>query len=825
MINHAADVRAEKFAAAYRAAHPEAAAWAAGYGPITHTAETQAHVYQMVEQLRIEGVRGDGVPPFALLRALDLLTSAAMWLVVHDTYARQVYLDGRDMQLADFKPDPQGHTGGSLNMTPAYLGYLAINALTGFTRSWLMGQGHCVAAIDSVNLLIGNSEPEHAQRYPLSDAGLSRYVQDFYSYRLNAEGKQDSPLGSHVNAYTAGGVLEGGYLGFAELEYIHMPLPGERLVVFLSDGAFEEQRGSDWAPRWWRADDCGLATPIMINNGRRIDQRSTMAQEGGTAWFEGHLRLNSFDPLAIDGTDPAAFAWLIWEMERRLTAAGDAVQEYGDQYPVSYPYGIAQALKGAGFYNAGTNLAHNLPLPGNPHDDPAVARIFNDSARRLWAPFDELQRAATLFQQHAVSGRAREKDHAIAHRNVSLSARPQPFTHPPADNRLDPAGWRRAAPMNAIDDTFLATVRANPDLRPRVGNPDEMRSNRMQDTLDALKFRVTAPEPGIPEDVHGKVITALNEEAICCAALGNKGGLNIVVSYEAFAVKMLGALRQEITWAAQHLEAGRPQRWLGIPVVLTSHAWENGKNEESHQDPTLCEALMGELSHVSRVVFAADYTTAAAALRAAYDSHGQVWAMVVPKNASVADIFSQEEAERLLRDGALRVDGAGHGDTPQLVITAVGAYQLEQALRASARLGACEVAHSVVYMVEPGRFRVPRTADEAEHQAPEALRRELYPDSAPARLFVTHCRPEPLLGVVAPLTTGYGRTLGLGFRDHGGTLDVHGMLARNGCTWADIVAAAARTLDLPREQLLSAEELVAIDGKAEPLAALFGSDS
>ena len=86
-----------------------------------------------------------------------------------------------------------------------------------------------------------------------------------------------------------------------------------------------------------------------------------------------------------------------------------------------------------------------------------------------------------------------------------------------------------ASPMAAVDDGFLAIVRANPHLRTRVGNPDEMRSNRMQRTLDALKFRVTQPERGIPEAVEGAVITALNDEAVASAALGNKGGINLVV--------------------------------------------------------------------------------------------------------------------------------------------------------------------------------------------------------------------------------------------------------------------------------------------------------
>src|SRR5688572_22681106 len=273
---------------------------------------------------------------WSVLYAADRVASAGMWLVVHETYARSVYLDGRALKRDDFKTAPEGHTGGSLNMVPAYTGYMAANALAGLTRGWLMGQGHCVSAVDSVNLLLGNTSEAHAARYDLSDTGLTRYVRDFYAYRIGTDGRQESPLGSHVNVHTAGGIMEGGYLGFAELQYVHMPLPGERLVAFLSDGAFEEQRGSDWAPRWWRASDSGLVAPIMINNGRRIDQRTTMSQQGGLTWFRRHLTLNGFDPIVFDGRDPAAFLWAIMEIEHRLEAAPDHI-------PAALPYGIALA--------------------------------------------------------------------------------------------------------------------------------------------------------------------------------------------------------------------------------------------------------------------------------------------------------------------------------------------------------------------------------------------------------------------------------------------------------------------------------------------------
>jgi phosphoketolase len=789
--------------------------WARGHGPIRHTAQTRTRVAALAERLSQEGIGGDGIPLFEVLTALDRVASAAMWLVVHQTYARRVRLDGSPLTADDFKPSPEGHTGGALNMVPAYAGYMAADVITGDTRSWIMGQGHCVAAIDAVNLVLGNLTDAHAARYHVTDEGLTRYVNDFYSYRLTADGRQDSPLGSHVNVHTAGGLAEGGYLGFVELQYVHMPLPGERLVAFLSDGAFEEQRGSDWAPRWWRAEDTGLVAPIMIANGRRIDQRTTMSQQGGVDWFVRHLRLNSFDPIVFDGRDPAAFVWAILEIERRLQAAANRVRAGEARYPVRLPYGVAVAPKGAGFHGEGTNLAHNLPLGANPHTDADAAAHFNASASRLRVAADDLRASTAVFQRHDVTGRPRERDHPLAVRDVRAATPAPAFRDVPADRR-DRARWTHASPMSAVDAGFLATVRANPRLRPRVGNPDEMRSNRMQGTLDALRFRVTAPEPGLPEAVDGAVVTALNEEAVASAALANKAGLNIIVTYEAFGAKMHGVLRQEIVFAEHQRAAGRPPGWLSVPLVLTSHAWENAKNEQSHQDPMLAEALLGEPSDVSRVLFVADHNSAAAVLEGVYATRGQVWTLVVPKSSALPDLFTGDEARRLLRDGGMRLDWAGHEPArARLVVTAIGGYQLTQALRASERLAGRGVPHAVVYLLEPARFRAPRSAGEAAHGAPASLRAQLYPDDVPLRVFLTHTRPEPILGVLAPLQTG-ATTAGLGFVNHGGTFDVDGMLFVNRTTWAHAVDAAGRLLGVPRDALLNADEQAALDGRRSP---------
>lgn len=785
-------------------------AWSNGYGVITRAAETRKRIAELVDRLVDEGIAADRSSIFRTLAAADRLANAGMWTVAHMTYALRIDTTGQPLEEADFKPVPEGHTGGSLNMVPAYVGYLAANVLTARTRSWMMGQGHCVAAIEAVNTLVGNLSPAQVGRYDRSSEGLSRLARDFYSYAVGPDGRPAAPLGSHVNVHTAGGISEGGYLGFAEVEYVHMPLRGESLVAFLSDGAFEEQRGSDWSPRWWRAEDSGTVAPIMILNGRRIEQRTEIAQEGGADWLKSHLQMSGFDPIEIDGHDPAAYAWAIIEIERRLSEAADRIGRGETQYPCRLPYAIAHAVKGFGFPGAGTNRAHNLPLTGNPRTDKAARKEFEAGAGRLFVPMDELDAAIASFTVHQRQGRPREADHALARRQVPLPVLPEP------DWQDTDRTARLLSPMDAIDRYFVRLVGENPSLRPRVGNPDELRSNHMGRTLDLLKHRVNRPEPGAPEAVDGAVITALNEEAVIGAVLGNKAGLNLAVSYEAFAVKMLGALRQEIIFARHQREHGQDAGWIGVPLIATSHVWENGKNEQSHQDPTIGEALLGEMSDVSRVLFPIDANSAIEALRRVYSAQGQIGCIVVPKRAVPPQLDGKQTVAALDVGAALI---AGSLEACEIQLVAIGAYQLGEALRAWTRLTHIGRRACVTCVIEPGRLRSPRDKLEKRFVINDSTCRALFPSTA-VRVIITHTRPEPMLGALRRIDGGTARTRALGFLNRGGTLDVGGMLFANRCTWAHIAAAAADLLGLPHGAVLDTAEVAAISGTGDPLAVL-----
>jgi phosphoketolase len=216
------------------------------------------------------------------------------------------------------------------------------------------------------------------------------------------------------------------------------------------------------------------------------------------------------------------------------------------------------------------------------------------------------------------------------------------------------------------------------------------------------------------------------------------------------------------------------------------------------------------------VLFPADFNTAAAVMEAVWQTHGQIWTLVIPKADALPDLFTPDEARQLLTEGGACLDWAGHeAERARIILTAIGAYQLSEVLRAARRLAERGIPHQVNYLLEPGRFRRARSHAEELHMASASALERLFPVETQARLFVTHTRPEPVLGLLDSWHTG-PQTRGLGYINQGGTFDTPGMLFANRCSWAHCVAEAARLLNTPREELLSQSETQGLDGLASP---------
>lgn len=243
----------------------------------------------MVYELVVLGCMFDVGIVWQWFVVVDCVISVGMWLVVYMIYSQWVCIDGVVFEVDDFKVMFEGYIGGFFNMVLVYVGYLLMDVLDGVICVWMMGQGYCVVVIDVLNVLVGNMIVWYVECYDCFDVGLSWFVGDFYVYIFNLDGILVLFLGFYVNVYIVGGVMEGGYFGFVELQYVYVLFKDECLVVFFSDGVFEEQCGSDWVLCWWCVEDSGLVSLIIIFNGWCIEQCSQIVQQGGEWWLDWYL--------------------------------------------------------------------------------------------------------------------------------------------------------------------------------------------------------------------------------------------------------------------------------------------------------------------------------------------------------------------------------------------------------------------------------------------------------------------------------------------------------------------------------------------------------
>ena len=105
--------------------------------------------------------------------------------------------------------------------------------------------------------------------------------------------------------------------------------------------------------------------------------------------------------------------------------------------------------------------------------------------------------------------------------------------------------------------------------------------------------------------------------------LANKGGLNLIVSYEAFAVKMLGLLRQESSLARHQRCVGR----AGYCRFLSSSPRTPGKMPRTNNHTKTRPSAKPCWRDVdTRACCSVDGNTAVAALRDAYADAAKLFA-------------------------------------------------------------------------------------------------------------------------------------------------------------------------------------------------------
>lgn len=179
-------------------------------------------------------------------------------------------------------------------IVPAYAGFLAMNVITGEPRAWVVS-GRGAAAMQVVNRVLDGRTLDHPPEDPSSDESLLR------------DPRAQSPWRPRV-------VRRG-------------------VIVFSGDaGRDEGWLASVARRRSWTAGIVFTTDPWL----------GQTAQERRDAL--GVFRRNGLDPIVIDGADPAAFAWAIYEIECRLEDMTEAAR--GGDHRVPVPFGVAVASQG-----------------------------------------------------------------------------------------------------------------------------------------------------------------------------------------------------------------------------------------------------------------------------------------------------------------------------------------------------------------------------------------------------------------------------------------------------------------------------------------------
>lgn len=261
-----------EWADAYLTAHPEANRWVRGYGGIQHTVETEERVFRMAQQLAAREITGDGVPLFELLAAVDRLASASAWL------------------LSNLSPVRRGHANGASRSEPrvgAYLGYLAINALTGTTRGLLSEDADLHRVLDRVAPLVRGC----GWRPPVTGV-------------VSASGSSQ-PLPEICAAQS-----------------------GASRVALIWDVS---QADPKWFRSWRQTAATCRIVPILFAPTSPEEVFSLVAGLGATG----------LEPIPFDGRDPAAFAWAIFEIDCRLLAVREALGAGADPNRLGLPIGLA----------------------------------------------------------------------------------------------------------------------------------------------------------------------------------------------------------------------------------------------------------------------------------------------------------------------------------------------------------------------------------------------------------------------------------------------------------------------------------------------------
>jgi len=355
-------------------------------------------------------------------------------------------------------------------LIPLYLGYRLANALTAERHAWLAASRHApVTAL--IDQLWQRLEDAAEGGGPTQELLL-----DVSSQRQLCESLRQARSGGLAGNCQA---REAAMLAH---QYVHAPLPGEQLVVYL-DTLYPGRAPLPAVACWWRGEDTGLVLPHVA-----LD-----ATGGAVAdtWF-GHLRDNGYEPFVYDAQDPAACLCALIEQADQLRNLHQRVVNGQRSYPLSLPIAVSR-------------MSGRRPRPSG----------LSEAGLTLPVPPQAMARTAGPVC------------------SVPLPALPAFWS-------LEAGEFM--APIKTIDFWFQYLVETNFCLRPRIGSSGDLGRLLFANSFDSMYYRDC--DPAADGRIRSGAIIPGNEPLTLLApVLANSQGINLLLTDAAFSRELAPELQ------------------------------------------------------------------------------------------------------------------------------------------------------------------------------------------------------------------------------------------------------------------------------------------
>ncbi len=634
--------------------------------------------------------------------ALDLeWWAAANYLTVGQIYLQDNPLLTEPLRPEHIKPRLLGHWGTSPGLSMIYTALNRIIRQTGDDWLYITGPGHGGPALVATGWLEGTYSEIYPHVTPDGE-GLRTLFRQF-----------SSPGGvpSHVSVQTPGSIHEGGELGYALIHAGGAAFDHPDLLVACVIGDGEAETGplaASWRlPNFLNPRRDGAVVPILHLNGYKIAGPTVMGRSTDED-IAGYLRGQGWEPIFVEGDDPAAVYRNLYAALHRCRAGVRALQAAAradlatpsphqrDTWPaivLRTPKGWTGPTVVDGVQIAGTNLAHQVPLSGV-KDNPEHLRMLEDWLRSYHPERVFTADGALRPDLAALAPQGNQRMSASPYANGGRLRTPLPLPElAPYEVPITARGavWHENThPMGELlRDLYAATTSRDGGGTFRLFCPDETASNRLQSVFEVTDRCLLAPST--PTDAKigpdGRVMEVLSEH-LCQGWLEGytlTGRHGVFATYEAFAMVSASMAVQHTKWLhhAQTLPWRAPVSSLN--VLLTSTCWRNDHNGFSHQGPGLIDAIVPLNPEVVRIYLPPDANCGLQIMRHCLDSTDHVNLIVIDKQSHL-QYLTLEEAATHCAAGAAVWEWAGtaaHAEDPDIVLACAGDVPTQETLAAA----------------------------------------------------------------------------------------------------------------------------------------------